>query len=109
MLITLNDLKLWKRIDKVVIHSLYPSLYQASVFDGDTEYYVAASDGNLLRGFNVLSMQGLFANLPVNQMVLQQYSAYDEMVGQPIRVKSNVLEVPLSIAAVSFTPDQYGH
>jgi hypothetical protein len=36
--------------------------------------------------------------LPVSSLVLRQFSAYDEMVGQPPRAEDNLLEIPLSTA-----------
>ncbi|GAA5317284.1 MAG: hypothetical protein AseanaTS_24890 [Candidatus Pelagadaptatus aseana] len=95
MQIAVETLRHWPKIDKVIIHSLDLCLYQASVAVEDIEMLVTDSRGKPLRKFNILEMQAVFRGLPIGEMVLRQQSAYDEMVGQPVRAESNTLEVPL--------------
>ena len=38
-----------------------------------------------------------FANLETKRIVVDSQSAYDEMIGQPVRTADNTLEVPLSL------------
>lgn len=95
MKVLLNELHRYKLIEKAIIHSIDVALYQASlVIDGE-EKYLADHEGKLLRYRNKLDFQALFKNLPIAAVVLRQQSAYDEMVGQPLRDGDNILEVPL--------------
>ena len=95
MTIRLSKLKKEPFIDKVIIHSLDHALYQVSVMIDGEELYVTDDEGTFLRSHNKLGLQNLFEGLPVQQMVLRQQSAYDEMVGQPMRGGDNFMEVPL--------------
>ncbi|GAL30527.1 hypothetical protein JCM19239_3137 [Vibrio variabilis] len=91
----LSTLEQFARFDKLVIHSLEMSLYQASVILDGEEHYVTHDNGSLLRTHNVVDMRRLCQNLTATETVLRQDSAYDEMVGSPIRAGENTLEVPL--------------
>lgn len=95
MIISLKALRQQTEIEKVIIHSLDCALYQVSVIIKGEERYLTDEQGNFMRSHNKLSLQTLFDGLPVQKMVLRQQSAYDEMVGQPIRDGDNFLEVPL--------------
>ena len=97
MTVTLTQLNAVATIPKVIFHSLDTALYQVSVMlQGETqEHMVVDRQGALLRSHNLISLQALFERLPVEQQVLRQHSAYDEMVNQPVRMGSNQLEVPL--------------
>tara|TARA_R110001583_G_scaffold188926_1_gene351493 strand:- start:2522 stop:2845 length:324 start_codon:yes stop_codon:yes gene_type:complete len=94
-MITIKQLRAVPIISKVIMHSLDMSLYQVSVLLDGAEHYVTDDKGVLLRSFKILELQALFESLPVEQMVLRQQSAYDEMINQPMRQGSNMLEVPL--------------
>lgn len=104
MQIAVETLKHWPSIDKVIIHSLDLCLYQASVAVEDIEMLVTDSRGKPLRKFNILEMQEVFRGLPIQSMVLRQQSAYDEMVGQPMREGDNTMEVPLGDPYPELTP-----
>ena len=96
MTIKMQEVRALPQIDKVTIHSLDLCLYQVSILYRGEEHYITDSGGKLLRSHNLVSMQALFEGLRVKQMVLRQQSAYDEMVGQPLRQGSNAIEVPLA-------------
>ena len=96
------ELRQYSPITKVVIHSIDCALYQASVFIGAREFFLADAKGKLLKGRSVLEMQALFKELKVEKMVLRQTSAYDEMVGQPVREQANTFEVPLASDSVLY-------
>lgn len=100
MTICISKLNQLKNIDKIVIHSLDNSLYQASVIVDGQESYITDKDGKLLRGFNVLNFQALFTKLNTN-VVMQHQSAYDEMIGQPLRTDSNAIEIPIGNAELA--------
>lgn len=100
MTISLKTLQQQSEIEKVIIHSLDCALYQVSVLIKGQELYLTDEKGKFLRSHNKLSLQALFEGLPVRQMVLRQQSAYDEMVGQPLREADNFLEVPIGNGAM---------
>ena len=87
--------------EKVVIHSLAPNLYQVSVVVGSEEVFVSDGKGRFLSSHNKQDLQNLFKGKLVGSMVLRQQSAYDEMVGQPLRVSTNCLEVPIGNSDLS--------
>ncbi|PSW09383.1 hypothetical protein C9J01_20875 [Photobacterium rosenbergii] len=95
MTMPLSKLEKYFYIDKLVIHSLDLSLYQVSVVIDDEEHYVTDDKGQFLRAFSIVELQKQCRKLKAKQQVLRQQSAYDEMVGQPSRDSSNLLEVPL--------------
>ncbi|MDK2597680.1 DUF6482 family protein [Pseudoalteromonas obscura] len=81
-------------IEKFIINSLDQALYQLSVCLGDSEYIVVDAQGKGIKAHNPLALQKLVQHLPYQKMMLRQQSAYDEMIGQPVRQSSNLLEVP---------------
>lgn len=82
----------------VVIHSLECALYQASVVFPEQERLLTDENGATLRCYSIGAMRSLLREAPVASLLLRQRSAYDEMVGQPPRLGSNLLEVPLGLA-----------
>lgn len=95
---TLEELNQVDVFDKVKIHSLESNLYQLSVIVNGEEHFVMNDKGHCLTSHNKLNLQSLFKEKKVGKMVLSHQSAYDEMVGQPMREGSNTLEVPLGNA-----------
>lgn len=83
-----------KNIQKLVIQSLDCSLYQALVVIDNTEY-VVYKDKKALLSRNLVELREAFEHLTIEQRVLRQESAYDEMVGQAVKSCSNRMEVPL--------------
>jgi hypothetical protein len=90
----------------VVIHSLDQALYQATVVLEEGERLLLGSDLRPLRFHSLQAMREALAPLRVGKLTLRQQSAYDEMIGQPLREGSNVMEVPL--AALTTPPDDKG-
>ncbi|TDO96404.1 DUF6482 family protein [Marinomonas balearica] len=97
----MSDLRHIDVFDKVLIHSLESSLYQLSVVVNGKEDYVYKDTGVFLTSHNKLDLQSLFTDKIVSEMVLCHQSAYDEMVGQPVRSGPNLLEVPIGRAPLS--------
>ncbi len=91
----LSTLEHYFELDAVVIHSLDMCLYQASVRVDGQEIWVANEQGQLLKTNSLVGMQKHLANLKTKQYLLRQQSAYDEMVGGPLKV-DNTLEVPIA-------------
>ncbi len=91
----LSSLEQFAQFDKLIIHSLEMSLYQASVMIDGHEHYITEENGQLIRSHNVVDMRRLCHNIDAKEVVLRQDNAYDEMIGSPIKVGENILEVPL--------------
>lgn len=91
----LKELKKNRCFDKVKLHSLESNLYQLSVVIDGQEYYVLNEKGDFLTSHNKLDLQSIFKEKEVSEMVLCHQSAYDEMVGQPVSMNKNTLEVPI--------------
>lgn len=97
MKITLQQLQQSVGLGRVVIHSLDFSIYVAyAEFGGDEALLITEADGRPLRTRNVTEMKQRLVSVPTPALVLRHQSAYDEMVGQPVRSGDNRLEVPLS-------------
>ena len=88
----------------MIIQSLHCQLYQLLVECDGEEQPVYDRKGRLVRHSNRLGLQALFENLEVEELVLRQLSAYDEMVGQPPREGDNCLEIPLGKTDMAIAP-----
>lgn len=95
--ISFQKLRQLKAIETVIIHSLEPTLYQASLIQGGQERLIIGPDQQPIRSFNLMEIQALFEDLPIQSLRLRHESAYDEMIGQPLKVESNQLEVELAV------------
>jgi hypothetical protein len=83
-------------VEKLIYHSIDLSLYQVSVVVEGEEHYITDEKGKFLRSVNLIELQKLLKNLPTIKSVLRHTSAYDEMIGGPEKISSNLLEVPLA-------------
>jgi hypothetical protein len=83
-------------VEKLIYHSIDLSLYQVSVVVEGEEHYITDEKGKFLRSVNLIELQKLLKNLPAIKSVLRHTSAYDEMIGGPEKISSNLLEVPLA-------------
>jgi len=96
MKVSIKDLRRRDGIAKVIIESVDLSIYIArAVIDG-REYLVSDVDGSVLKTRNLMAMKEQLEGLPIVELVLQQRSAYDEMVGHIAEPVDNAMEVPLS-------------
>tara|TARA_S200000501_G_scaffold196410_1_gene184889 strand:- start:7883 stop:8359 length:477 start_codon:yes stop_codon:yes gene_type:complete len=95
MVIALSKLEKFFSIEKVIIHSLDLSLYQASVLVDNKQLYITDNKRRFIRATSVIAMQKILSNVKTGNMVLQQNSAYDEMIGLPASSGSNSMEVPI--------------
>lgn len=98
MTVCISELENKQNIEKIIIHSLDNSLYQASVITNGEEQYITDNDGKLLRSFNILNFQSMFKKFSIANIVLRHQSAYDEMIAQPLRTDSNAIEIPVGNA-----------
>ena len=81
----------------VVIHSLDQALYQVTVVHSGSEHLLVENNGSPFRRRSIGEVLEILRLLPVSSASLRQRSAYDEMIGQPVREGDNVMEVPLRI------------
>jgi hypothetical protein len=107
MKITLQQLQASTAVERVVIHSVDCSLYIAKATVAGVESLVTDGRGKTLKTRNLLDMKQHLVGVPVAELLLHQQSAYDEMVGQPVREAENTLEVSLS--PVCYPPPDWQH
>lgn len=96
MKITLQQLHNSIGLTRVVVHSLDFSIYLAYAEFGEDALLVTEADGKPLRTSNLTAMKQRLAAVATPELYLRHQSAYDEMVGQPLREGDNALEIPLS-------------
>jgi len=90
----LSTLEKFFSVDKLVFNSLDVALYNVSAIIESEEYMITDERGDHLTSRNLLNLQKLLRNVKSKKQVLRHTSAYDEMIGGPIKT-SNVLEVSL--------------
>jgi hypothetical protein len=90
----LSTLEKYFSVDKLVFNSLDVALYNVSAIVEGEEHMVTDERGDHLTSRNLLNLQKLLRNVKSDKQVLRHASAYDEMIGGPIKT-SNVLEVSL--------------
>ena len=96
MKVSIKDLRRRDGIIKVIIESVDLSIYIAhAVIDG-REYLVSDVDGSVLKTRNLMAMKEQLEGVAIREMVLQQRSAYDEMIGHSAEPLDNAMEVRLS-------------
>lgn len=91
----LSKLEQFFSIEKVIIHSLDLSLYQASAVIDNEQYYITDNKNRLIRATSVIAMHKILSNVKTINTVLQQSSPYDEMIGLPQSSGANIMEVPI--------------
>tara|TARA_R110002110_G_scaffold205066_7_gene417270 strand:- start:426398 stop:426718 length:321 start_codon:yes stop_codon:yes gene_type:complete len=82
---------------RVIVCSLEQALYQVLVVVAEREQLLKENDGRPFRRHNLNQIREALQGMPVAALLLRHQSAYDEMVGQPVRAQDNTLEVPLSL------------
>jgi hypothetical protein len=80
-----------------IVHSLQHALYQVTVIVDGHECVLTENDGKTFRRHSLSAVREALQVLPLASLTLKQHSAYDEMIGQPIREGENALEVPLAL------------
>lgn len=78
------------------VHSLERSLYQVTVFVDGREQLLLDAGGQIFRRRSINAVREALEELVLEELVLRQESAFDEMIGQPCRQGGNALEVPLA-------------
>ena len=81
---------------KAVVHSIEGSIYQLSVIVDGREVGVVDRDGKIFKRRCIQEVREALQGSRVEELVLRQHSAYDEMIGQSVRLEDNTLEVSLA-------------
>lgn len=84
----------------MIIESLELALYQVKVRVDGEEKLLVDNDGKAFRRRNLQQVREALQLMPIATLHLRHCSAYDEMIGQPLREGSNALQVPLSFEPV---------
>jgi len=106
MKITLKALRS-RSIDRLVIESVDLSLYIAFAETGGERLRIVEPDGRSLKTRNLIAMKSALAKLSAPLTILEQRSAYDEMVGQNFPDSDNLLELPLGPGYETLPPWQH--
>lgn len=101
MKISLKELSALGQLVPAIIHSLDQALYQVTVIIDGKQVLLTDDSGLILRRHSLEQMREALQAMPIESLKLQQQSAYDEMIGQPMREAANTLEVPLSVATLA--------
>lgn len=96
MKITFMELTKMPGAVSAVIHSLECSIYQVTISTRDTSRLLVDDNGKPMRWRSLAAARTALKTLPIATLTLQQLSAYDEMIGQPPKLQTNLLEIPLS-------------
>lgn len=94
MKIFLRDIASYK-VEKIIINSLEQALYQTMVVVDGEELVLWVNNDKTLISRNLTKLREQIEIIGVDDIVLRHESPYDEMIGQPIRLGSNRLEVKL--------------
>ncbi|MFK7828336.1 MAG: DUF6482 family protein [Congregibacter sp.] len=106
MKITLRALRR-QYVDKLVIESVDLSLYIAhAIYDGQ-RHLIVERDGKPLKTKNLLEMKSALSAVDAGVVVMQQRSAYDEMVGHSFDPAENQMEIPLAPGFETLPPWQH--
>ncbi|MGB0987987.1 MAG: DUF6482 family protein [Pseudoalteromonas spongiae] len=90
----LSKLEKYFEVEKLVFNSLDLALYNVSAVVERQEYMITDERGERIKHHNLLALQQRFQNVKAKKQVVRQSSAYDEMIGGPVK-GSNEMEVSL--------------
>lgn len=90
----LSKLEKYFEVEKLVFHSLDLALYNVSAVVEGQEYIITDEQGERIKHHNLLKLQQRFKKVKAKKQVIRQSSAYDEMIGGPIK-GNNEMEVSL--------------
>jgi hypothetical protein len=79
------------------LRSFDPDLYLVELVIADRTYVVKDEQGRTLSFRSMLAAKKPFKGLTITRAEMVQESAYDEMVGQPLRQDRNTLQVNISL------------
>lgn len=93
-------------VQRLIIESVDLSLYIAHAEINGQRYLIADNNGRVLKTHNLIGMKEQLARVSAGECVLQQRSAYDEMVGSTLAAGENQLEVRLGPGYETLPPWQ---
>jgi len=91
----------------LIVESLENNLYQAFIEVADEECLILDNDGKPLSAHSLGEMHEYLEGFRFKKAWLRQQSAYDEMIGQPIRAADNTLKVPLGWSSLEKSPQSH--
>ena len=94
---TFRDVLLRGEPIDTTVHSLEQALYQVTIIVDGKECLLTEDDGKPFRRRSLSAVREALQVLPLASLTLKQHSAYDEMIGQPVREGDNALEVSLAL------------
>ncbi|QFU74389.1 hypothetical protein EY643_01270 [Halioglobus maricola] len=97
MKISLTQLQQLSTPVAAIVYSLERSIYQVYIRLPDGEALLTEDTGKAFQRRNLQSVREALLSQPVSMLQLRQHSAYDEMIGQPVREHDNLLQLPLSL------------
>ncbi len=97
MKITVAQLQKLEPPVTALVYSLERSIYQVYIRLPDGEALLMDDNGKAFQRRNLQSIRDALQGSPVSALQLRHQSAYDEMIGQPLRDQDNLLELPLSM------------
>ena len=97
MKISLKQLQQLEPPLTAIVYSMERSIYQVYISTPDGEALLTDENGKVFQRRNLHSVRDALQASPVSTLQLRQHSAYDEMIGQPLREQDNLLELPLSL------------
>jgi hypothetical protein len=96
--ITLRQLhKTNPEIDLLRLRSFDPDIYLVELVIANETWFVKDEQGRTLSFRSMLAAKKPFKGFKITRAEMLQESAYDEMVGHPIRDGNNTLQVTISL------------
>lgn len=102
--LNLRQLKQLDGSKELMVESLENCLYQAFVKAGGKEYTLIDDKGKSITAASLSLIVARLAEFQFEHCFLRQYSAYDEMIGQPgdnLEQQGNGLTVPVDIHQIT--------
>ena len=95
--ISLGELQGMKGPVHAIVYSIEGSIYRVSVLVEGRELRLLDADGKVFQRRSATHVREGLRDCAIGTMTLRQHSAYDEMIGHPVRPDANTLEVALGV------------
>lgn len=95
-------------VDELLVYSLDPCLYSVRVvIEGN--YYTVKKGRKLYKAFAIGHIYRDFSQVNIQCITVLQDSAYDEMVGQPMKPSGNRLRITAPVKNIHFDDNNTVH
>jgi hypothetical protein len=95
--ISLEQLQALKGPVDAILYSIEGSIYRVNVLLEGREIRLLEADGKTFQRRSANHVREALRDCAIRKLTLRQHSAYDEMIGQSVRVQANTLEVSLGV------------